>query len=262
MSRPRALASLAVLSVLLLTPVLVGAATISTLYDSNNYGNLGGAVYFDLATGANALTITGFETNASGDDSDDLVDPFGFEVFTLLDTSFGNELSSSWSSAATGTGIVSGPNNPSLITLNNFFTLDANTTYGIALVNGGSCPPPLHERDRGRQPILLQRRPEPAVGVGEQLSLRRQCLPPARMERKHHLRCVRRRPHTRANIVGSFRSRLSRRRLESAEEASRSQLTSPLFKLVPRTTEPPMAHVQVLSSTPTSSRSNMYSWWL
>ncbi len=144
MTRTRTLVGLAVSVMLVFVPHLAGAASITTLYDSNNHGNYGGAVYFDLMTGSNTLSITGFETNTSCDD------PFGFEVFTLLGTSVGNELDASlWTSAATGTGIGSGTDDPSLITLDNFFTLDANTTYGIAIVLDGPAGDARHYYTNG-----------------------------------------------------------------------------------------------------------------
>ena len=129
MSRTGALAASLML---LFAPGLADAASIATLYDSNNHGNVGGAAYFDLTTGDNAITITGFETNTSSDDL------FGFEVFLIEGTRFGNEMDESlWDSAATGSGIGNGIDDLSLITLDNFFTLEANTTYGIAIVLDG-----------------------------------------------------------------------------------------------------------------------------
>ena len=128
----RALASVAISLALLFAPVQAGAASITTLFESDNHGNLGGAIYFDILTGDNELTITGFETNTNKAGS------FGFEVYTLEGTRVGNESNAgAWTLAATGSGVGSGLDNPSLITLDNVFLLDANTTYGMAIVLDG-----------------------------------------------------------------------------------------------------------------------------
>jgi len=107
------------------------AASISTLYASDNGGSPGGAVYFDLEVASNDLIITGFETNFSGNSAFN-----DFEAWLLYGTtSQGNESSSNWVQVATGSGVAAGDDNPTAITLSNTFTLDANTLYGIALVS-------------------------------------------------------------------------------------------------------------------------------
>ncbi len=146
MSRTGVLTGAVISLMLLFAPDTAGAARIMTLSDSNNHGNSGGAVYFDLVTADSALTITGFETNTSSDD------PFGFEVFLMESTSVGNELDGSlWTSAATGTGIGSGIDNLSQITLDNFFTVEANTTYGFALVLDGPAGEARHYYTNGTE---------------------------------------------------------------------------------------------------------------
>ncbi|MDI9637421.1 PEP-CTERM sorting domain-containing protein [Kamptonema cortianum] len=105
------------------------AGSLTTLFGGNNFGSLGGAVYFDVTIGGTGLIITGYDTNT------DVTVPFGFEVFTRVGTYVGNTTSNvGWNSVATGSGVGQGLDNPTPVTLNNTFVLNANTTYGMALV--------------------------------------------------------------------------------------------------------------------------------
>ena len=107
------------------------AGSLTTLFARNNGGSAGGAVYFDVTIGGTGLIITGFDTNAAGSGR------FGWEVFTRGVTYVGNTTSNlGWTSVATGSGVGQGIDNASPVTLNNPFVLDANTTYGMALVMG------------------------------------------------------------------------------------------------------------------------------
>lgn len=106
------------------------AQSITTLFSRNNGGSNGGAVYFDVTVGANPIQITGFDTNTA-----ELVS-FGWEVFTRDGGGIGQHLAMDWSSVATGSGQGMGIDIPSPVALNSFFTLSANTTYGLALVIG------------------------------------------------------------------------------------------------------------------------------
>ena len=109
------------------------AQSLTTLYAANNSGSFGGAAYFDVIVGPNALTITGYDTNTN-----EMV-TFGWEVWiTDPGVSYlGNEANpAAWTQVATGTGVGMGINVPSPVTLNNTFGLDANTLYGMALVIG------------------------------------------------------------------------------------------------------------------------------
>jgi predicted outer membrane repeat protein len=112
----------------------VGASadSITTLFNRNNGGSNGGAVYFDVVVGANDLEITGFDTNTA-----DIVASFGWTVWTRVGTYVGFTGSNAgWTQVATGTGVGLGVNLPSPVTINAPFTLDANTTNGMALVIG------------------------------------------------------------------------------------------------------------------------------
>lgn len=108
------------------------ALSITTLFNRNNGGSNGGAVYFDVVVGATPITVTGFDTNTN-----DIVASFGWTVYTFNGSYVGNQGSSAgWTQVATGTGVGMGMNVPSPVTLNGTFNLNANTTYGMALVIG------------------------------------------------------------------------------------------------------------------------------
>ena len=111
------------------------AASISTIFASNNSGSTGGAVYFDVTVADNAIDNTGFTTNTA------TTNPFTWTVYltTAGTSAFGNETNSgAWTSVATGSGTGLGTNLASVVALNNPFTLLANTTYGMAFVIGGA----------------------------------------------------------------------------------------------------------------------------
>jgi hypothetical protein len=123
--------ALFVLSVLMLaTPIQ--AATISTIFSSNNLGSEGGAIYFDIQT-ANTITITGFTTNLYSGNSGAA---FTVSIYrTAAGTSYSGSVadSSLWSLVATGTGTAVAEHSPSTIVLSNAFTLSASSLYGLAI---------------------------------------------------------------------------------------------------------------------------------
>jgi hypothetical protein len=130
----KALARLAIPALaLLLVPSLASAASLTTLFAANNSGSVGGAVYFDVTVGSTELIVTGFETNTEE------TTPFGWEVLLTPGTSVGNELTPAlWTSVATGSGVGAGLNVPSIVTLDNVFSLEANTSYGMMLILTGA----------------------------------------------------------------------------------------------------------------------------
>ena len=131
MNKAKSIAGL--FGLLLLVSASGQAATITTLFAFNNGGDFGGAVYFDLTVGSNAITVTGFETNTAETVA------FTWEVFITApgSTRVGNETTAaSWFSVATGSGTGAGVDVPTTVTLNNTFSLLSNTTYGVALVMG------------------------------------------------------------------------------------------------------------------------------
>lgn len=111
------------------------AASITTLFARDNGSSIGGAVYFDITVAGNAVNVTGFTTNTAE------TDPFTWEVFlTAAGTSaFGNETNAgAWTSVSTGSGTGLGLDLASVVNLNNSFTLQANSSYGIAFVITGA----------------------------------------------------------------------------------------------------------------------------
>ena len=110
------------------------AQSLTTFYAGGNSCSFGGAVYFDATIGANTLTITGYDTNTNE------VTPFGWEVWITAPgvSAYGNEANpAAWTMVATGSGVGMGLNNPSPVTLDNTFNLDAGSLYGMALVLTG-----------------------------------------------------------------------------------------------------------------------------
>ena len=108
--------------------------TISTLFGLTNGGNGGnGAVYFDIITNANDVTITGWDWNmeeAAGAS-------FGISVWTISGTAQGNEQSNvGWSFQTGGSGVTAGPDLASVVTPDVDVVLTANTTTGVMLVGG------------------------------------------------------------------------------------------------------------------------------
>ncbi len=115
------------------TPMSIGAQSLSTIFAADNAGALGGAVYFDLTVGANPINVTGFTTNTSTSQTGS----FGWTVYTILGGSSGVQTNQGlWTQVATGSGVAAGFDNISVVTLNNSFSLFANTFYGMALVMG------------------------------------------------------------------------------------------------------------------------------
>ena len=104
--------------------------SITTIFDSNNGGANGGAVFFDITVGPSDLTISDLDLNT------DEGGAFTVDMFTLVGTFVGNETDPApWSLSATGSGTASGTiNTPSNAVLDTPVTLLANTTYGVALV--------------------------------------------------------------------------------------------------------------------------------
>jgi hypothetical protein len=120
-----------VLFAALLITSVSSASSLTTTYGANNNGSPGGAIYFDATVGLGPITVTGFDTNTNS------LSPFELAVYRTApgSTAFGNESNqSAWVVVATGSGFGAGLNQPSAVNLTDFFTLQANTTYGIALV--------------------------------------------------------------------------------------------------------------------------------
>ena len=100
------------------------------MFASNNGGGNNGAVYFDVTTASQTLSIDSLDINTSG------TGPLTVQVFFKVGTSVGFETTSAaWTLAATATGIGAGLNNPSRVVLDVPLQLTLADTYGIALVS-------------------------------------------------------------------------------------------------------------------------------
>jgi hypothetical protein len=102
--------------------------SITTLFDANNNGSAGGAVYFDIITGNHPIHIYAFDINTAE------AGAFTLSAYIRQGSYVGNESNiSAWGTPKTGTGTGAGLNIPSHVTLSSVIQLSANTTYGIAL---------------------------------------------------------------------------------------------------------------------------------
>ncbi|WP_249041337.1 HYR domain-containing protein, partial [Aequorivita antarctica] len=108
--------------------------SLSTLFASNNGGNPGGAVYFDITVGPSDLEVTDIDVNTAEAGS------FTMDIYTLVGTYVGNEANpGAWgAAAANASGTGAGVDTPSNAVLASSITLTANTTYGMALVLDGT----------------------------------------------------------------------------------------------------------------------------
>src|SRR4029077_16002575 len=95
------------------TPVV---GQITTLFTSNNFGNPGGANYFDLTVGSSPISVTALDINTA-----ETVPFTNFRVYVLPGlTSQGNETNMAlWTQVATGSGTGAGVDLPTHVTLSN-----------------------------------------------------------------------------------------------------------------------------------------------
>lgn len=128
---------------LLFTVVLVAltasvgwSQSLTTLFAANNGGSFGGAVYFDITVGPNAINITDLDVNTADGNGG----AFSLDVYAVVGNSAGNETNGGfWGAPVTsGSGTAAGLNNPSNAALNTPVALNANTTYAIAIVMDAS----------------------------------------------------------------------------------------------------------------------------
>src|SRR5882724_8110642 len=105
--------------------------SITTLFASNNFGNPGGANYFDLTVASSPISVTALDINTA-----ETVSFTNFRVYVLPGmTSQGNETNMAlWTQVATGSGTGAGVDQPTHVTLSNPIPLNAGTLYGIAMV--------------------------------------------------------------------------------------------------------------------------------
>src|SRR6266496_2031385 len=105
--------------------------SITTLFASNNFGNPGGANYFDLTVASSAISVTALDINTA-----ETVSFSNFRVYVLPGMTFsGHETNMAlWTQVATGSGTGVGVDMPTHVTLSNPIPLLAGTLYGIAMV--------------------------------------------------------------------------------------------------------------------------------
>jgi hypothetical protein len=105
--------------------------SITTLFASNNFGNPGGANYFDVTVASNPITVTALDINTA-----ETVAFSNVRVYVLPGMTFaGHETNMAlWTQVATGSGTGAGVDVPTHVTLSNSFPLTAGTLYGIAVV--------------------------------------------------------------------------------------------------------------------------------
>ncbi|MBL8900665.1 MAG: PKD domain-containing protein [Planctomycetes bacterium] len=120
--------------------VIAGTASaqfsLQTLYGSNNFGNVGGAIYFDLNV-TNTVRITQLDMNFTAA----LGTPVGVTVHTTAGTYNGNEGNpAAWTQVGidNGTAVAQGQDLPTPVTLQTPILLTPGT-YGMALVAAGSA---------------------------------------------------------------------------------------------------------------------------
>lgn len=104
--------------------------SLPTVFATNNNGNVGGAVYFDVTSTTN-LYLADLDVNtivAAGT-------PITIDVYRRIGTHVGNEGSiAGWTPWSAGHGVSAGLDLPSTLHLNDMIPLAASTTYGIAIV--------------------------------------------------------------------------------------------------------------------------------
>src|SRR5882724_4541608 len=105
--------------------------SITTLFASNNFGNPGGANYFDLTVASSSISVTALDINTA-----ETVSFTNFRVYVLPGMTFqGHETNMAlWTQVATGSGTGAGVDMPTHVTLSNPIPLLAGTLYGIAMV--------------------------------------------------------------------------------------------------------------------------------
>src|SRR6266481_4081501 len=105
--------------------------SITTLFASNNFGNPGGANYFDLTVASSPISVTALDINTA-----ETVSFTNFRVYVLPGMTFaGHETNMAlWTQVATGSGTGAGVDLPTHVTLSNPIPLNAGTLYGIAMV--------------------------------------------------------------------------------------------------------------------------------
>ena len=126
------------LSILLAAIAGTAQSPLTTLFASNNGGSTGGANYFDLRVQGQDLTVFKIDVNSGA-----AVGTAGtLQVYLIPNSTYVGNMQAgptAWGGvpAASGNLVSAGPDLPSTCVLNTYITLQANTTYAVALVAGG-----------------------------------------------------------------------------------------------------------------------------
>src|SRR5207248_3683825 len=114
------------------------AQSLSTTFTGTINGPTGAALYFDVTVGPNAISLDSLDLNTA-------LTPtiagatFGCTIYTCPTTYVGNTTNAgAWTAATTGIGISGGASVPSHVVLNAPFSLNASTSYGMAVVLAAS----------------------------------------------------------------------------------------------------------------------------
>ncbi len=128
------------MAVLVASAGQVPAAIITTLFSSNNLGDLGGAVYFDInVLNPGEITIEKIFTNSL----DTILG--GMNIYTRSGTSIGFQTSlAGWTLVSSGTGTLAGVNSPSEFNVTDFslgfgvtgIAIDASSSWGHNYTDG------------------------------------------------------------------------------------------------------------------------------
>jgi hypothetical protein len=104
---------------------------VTSFFDSNNGGAAGGAVYFDIEVGSSAIRVTGLQTNVNAA----FGSSFDMDVYIVEGGSAGNQTNmGAWTLVDSGSGTTGPVDTATQVSLSSGFELDADTTYGVALV--------------------------------------------------------------------------------------------------------------------------------
>lgn len=110
------------------------AASLTTLFASNNLGSVGGAVYFDVnITNPGGLRFTEIKTNVAESGVSG-----GLQLYTTSQggTSVGNQTNSGvWTLQGSGTGFGAGTDNPTTFDISNFKLEQGRYGFAVVLTN-------------------------------------------------------------------------------------------------------------------------------
>ena len=160
------------------SPTCTPGGQITTLFASNNFGNPGGANYFDVTVAANPITVTSLDINTA-----ETVAFSNVQVYVLPGmTSVGNETNMAlWTLVATGSGTGAGVDLPTHVTLSN----PIRPKRGHPLRNRCGGRPrnyaPLHQR-QWIESKLFQCGPVPCPRIRHQRAVHRAGLLASRLE--------------------------------------------------------------------------------